>query len=848
MIDLEPTAIATAAAGVATVAALVGRLRAADADQRLKRHRSTDAGLVDLLNYAAVVEDGIVLGKDGSFTASWLYRCPDMASASDDERNVQAMHLARALAPLGSSWVISQDTVRRPAPGYMAPAESHFPDPVSRAIDEERRRHFTALGALFEGYFVISLTWLPHMLAKARVAELMFDDDAVRPDRTTRTYLVIEQFKQHVAQIESSLSNVLSLTRLRGQKLQDEFGQDYTQDDLLSWLQFCITGTHQPIRLPRNPIYLDALIGGQDFVPGTIPKIGRKFVQCVAIDGFPLESSPGILQALAELPVEYRWNNRFICLDRHQALALMEDFRKKWKQKFRSIFDQMFNTSLGGINQDAVMMEADASAAKAELESGLVSGGFFTSVVVLRDEDRTKLEAAARQIHGAIGALGFNARIEDVNTMDAFFGTLPSHAVQNLRRPLIHTANLADFIPMSSAWTGSDRTTATLYPKGAPKLMQCVTHGRAPFNFNLHVQDLGHTFIFGPTRKGKSTLLGLINAQLLRYKGMRIFVLEAGMSAYPLTKAVGGQHYVVGSDTDKLQFAPLQALDKRSDLAWAMRWIDRILLLNGIETTPKQRNAIGETLVSMRDTGSRTMSEFVGSLQDEKLREALQQYTVDGAMGHLFDAPVDGLSFSRFNTFEMGELMELGEKYAVPALLYIFRRIERSLDGKPTVIVLDEAWLMLSHPVFREWIRKWFKTLAKLNCSVIAATQNVSDASKSGIFDVILESTASKILLPNPHARDDDAAALYRRMGLNERQIENLATAIGKRDYYFMSNEGHRRMFSLDLGPLALAFVGATDKESIEAVQRLEAQHGEKWVHHWLAGRYLKLDDYLEAA
>ncbi|NML17008.1 VirB4 family type IV secretion/conjugal transfer ATPase [Azohydromonas caseinilytica] len=848
MIGFETTAIATAAAGLATVAVLVGRLRAADAELRLKRHRSKDAALVDLLNYAAEVDDGIVVGKDGSFTASWLYRCPDMASASDDERNVQSMHLARALAPLGNGWMVSQDAVRREAPGYTAPAESHFPDPVSRAIDEERRRHFTKLGTLFEGYFVISLTWLPPMLAQARFAELMFDDDAVRPDHTTRTYLLIEQYKQHIASIENSLSTVLNMTRLRGQKLQDEFDQDYTQDDLLSWLQFCITGIHQPIRLPKNPAYLDAVIGCQDFVPGTTPRIGRKYIQCVAIDGLPLESSPGILQALAELPVEYRWNNRFICLDRHQALALMEDFRKKWKQKFRSIFDQMFNTHLGGINQDAVMMEADASAAKAELESGLVSGGFYTSVVVLRHENRDTLDTAANQIKKVIEALGFNARIEEVNNMDAFFGTLPSHAVQNLRRPLIHTANLADFIPMSSSWTGSERTTSTLYPKGSPRLMQCVTHGRTPFHFNLHVQDLGHSFIFGPTRKGKSTLLGLIAAQLLRYKGMRIFLFEAGMSAYPLTKALRGQHYVVGGDADRLQFAPLQHLDKRSDLAWAMRWIDRILLLNGVDTTPKQRNAIGETLVGMRDTGSRTMSEFFNGLQDEVLREALQQYTVDGAMGHLLDAETDGLNFSRFNTFEMGELMEMGEKYAVPALLYIFRRIERSLDGKPTVIFLDEAWLMLSHPVFKEWIRKWLKTLAKLNCAVIPATQNVSDASKSGIFDVILESTATKILLPNPEARDPEATELYRRMGLNDRQIDNLANAVGKQDYYFMSNEGHRRMFSLDLGPLALSFVGATDKESIATIQRLEVQHGEQWVHHWLASRNLKLDDYLEAA
>lgn len=847
MIGVETTAIATAVAGVVTVAALVGRLRAADADLRLKKHRSKEAGLVDLLNYAAEIDDGIIVGKDGSFTASYLYRCPDQASASDDERNAQSFRLNQVLAPMSNGWVLSQDAVRREAPGYIDHAACHFPDPVSKAIDEERRRHFISLEALFEGYFVITLTWLPPMLAQAKFAELMFDDDSVKPDQTARTYLLIEQFKENLRAIENRLATVVSLTRLRGQKLQDEFGEDYIQDDLLSWLQYCVTGIHQPIRLPKNPAYLDSLIGAQDFTPGTIPKIGRKFVQCVSIDGFPLESSPGILQELAELPVEYRWNNRFIFIDRNEALSLLESYRKKWKQKFRGIFDQIFNTSFGGINQDALLMEADASAAKAEVESGLVSDGFYTSVVVLMSEDRDKLKAAAETAEAAIIRQGFNARIETFNNMEAFFGTLPSHAVQNVRRPLVNTMNLADFLPLSSIWTGSPWAPCSMYPKRAPMLMQCVTHGRTPFRFNFHVRQLGHGLILGPTRAGKSTHLGLAAAQFLRYRGMRVFIFEAGMSAYALTKAVGGKHYVVGGDADKLQFAPLQFLQTRSDLAWAMRWIDTILALNGLNTTPEQRNKIGRALVSMRDSGSKNVSEFVTQIQDEEIRAAMEQYTVNGSMGNLLDAESDGLAFDRFNTFEIAEIMEMGERYAVPAQLYLFRRIERSLDGTPAVIFLDEAWLMLQHPIFREWVRKWLKTLAKANCSVILSTQHMSDAAKSGIFDVILESTATKILLPNPEAHDPDATALYRRVGLNDRQIDNLSKATPNQDYYFMSSEG-RRFYSLDLGPLALAFVGATDKESIAAIQQLEATHGSAWVPHWLARHGLNLDDYLEAA
>jgi type IV secretion system protein TrbE len=213
-------------------------------------------------------------------------------------------------------------------------------------------------------------------------------------------------------------------------------------------------------------------------------------------------------------------------------------------------------------------------------------------------------------------------------------------------------------------------------------------------------------------------------------------------------------------------------------------------------------------------------------------------------MGHLLDADEDGLSLGEFSVFEVEELMNLGEKYALPVLLYLFRRIERSLDGQPAGIILDEAWIMLGHPVFREKIREWLKVMRKANCMVIMATQSLTDAARSGILDVIVESTASKVFLPNVYARDEDTANLYKRMGLNSRQIEILATAIPKRQYYYVSEKG-RRLFELALGPLALSFVGATDKESLAAIRTLEDKYGDAWVDAWLKQRDLDLSDYL---
>ena len=92
--------------------------------------------------------------------------------------------------------------------------------------------------------------------------------------------------------------------------------------------------------------------------------------------------------------------------------------------------------------------------------------------------------------------------------------------------------------------------------------------------------------------------------------------------------------------------------------------------------------------MSMYNTGSKTLSEFVDTIQDIQIREALMQYTRHGMMGHLLDADEDGLSLGEFSVFEIEELMNLGEKYALPVLLYLFRRIERSLPASP----LQSSW------------------------------------------------------------------------------------------------------------------------------------------------------------
>jgi type IV secretion system protein VirB4 len=693
--------------------------------------------------------------------------------------------------------------------------------------------------------YALVVTYLPPTANTQKVQNLMYDrdtsEDAVNPG--TR---ILELFRQQLAELEDALSGVVRLQRMKGKRYVDEAGLDHINEELLQYLNFAVSGDSHPINLPPCPMYLDSLLGGQELWTGVTPKIGENFIGVLSIDGFPNESTPGILAALDRLPIRYRWSTRFIFMDPEEAKTHLDAYRRKWMQKQRGFLDQILKTNRSGVDQDAVNMTLETEAARTEASSGLVTFGYFTGTVVFLSEKRAQLDESARITRRAIQNLGFGCRIETVNTVEAWLGSIAGHGVHNVRRPLISTRVLADFIPSASVWPGAETCPCPFYPPNSPPLLHAATEGATPFRLNLHVGDLGHTLIFGPTGAGKSTLLGLMVAQFRRYKGATVFAFDKGNSLLALTKACGGQHYELASDVARGGgFMPLANIDSDNDQGWAEEWVETCAALQmGVgKVTPAHRNAIHLAMKLLRDSSRehRTITDFVTNLQNVELREALQYYTVSGSAGELVDCKAENLNFGDFQTFEMEELMGRGDKVVIPVLLYLFRRIEKSLVGAPTLLSIDEAWIMLEHAVFKPKIREWLKVMRKANCAIVLATQSLADAARSGIFDVLLESCPTKILLPNEEATKGDAVTegprrFYEQIGLNPRQIELLATATKKRHYYYLSTEG-RRLFDLNLGPVALAFVGASGKEDLAAIRELEGLHGAAWPQRWLEKR-----------
>jgi type IV secretion system protein VirB4 len=197
--------------------------------------------------------------------------------------------------------------------------------------------------------------------------------------------------------------------------------------------------------------------------------------------------------------------------------------------------------------------------------------------------------------------------------------------------------------------------------------------------------------------------------------------------------------------------------------------------------------------------------------------------------------------------------MQLDPKAQIPVLLYLFHRIEKRLDGRPTLITLDEAWAYLQHPVFAAKLKDWLKTIRRKNGVCFLLTQQMSDIAHSDIADVVIEQCPTKILLPNAEANTTGSAThpgpreFYERLGLNTREIEILQTAVRKRDYYVISPLG-RRLIDLGLGPVALSFVGINGQEERGLLEKLIHKRPDTWREEWLRLRGLpSWADYLQS-
>lgn len=790
----------------------------------MREFRTKIEGLNDLINYAAFIDEGVCLLKDGSLLSAFSYRGQDLDSASIPTLEFLSAHVNQALCQLGDGWMLHVDMLRFSSCEYPDIAACSFTDATSQLIDEERKAQYIKEDAHFESRYIVTLTYQTPTEAESRLQNWLIQG---KEQLTSSDNKTLRYFLDTIEKLENALSNHLQVSRMDSQQL-------------LTYLHTCMTGLSHSLVVPKIPVYLDTVLASQDFVGGLQPKVGGKFIKVISMTGLPLESEPGLLNLFEQLPLSFRWSNRFIFLEPDSAHKELSIYRRNWFQKrhgMMGLLREVFNSSSGAgfQNKDALEMTDDADQAISEADSALVRFGYYTSVVVLLDEDIQRLNDATKYILKQLSLRGFTGRIETLNAIEAYLGSLPGHGYENVRKPLIHTLNLTDLLPLTSVWAGLETNPCRYYPENSPPLLHAKTTGNTPFRLNLHVNDVAHTLIKGVTGAGKSTLVLTLIAQFFRYPEAQVFLFDKGYSSYPLCKAMGGVFYDIGGEKDDLTFYPLQNIHEITELDWACTWIEALLECQRSVITPSIRKEIRESLIRLQQqpTNKRTLTDFQSTVQHPDIKQALQYYTLGGVLGHILDGDYDALRDGRFQVFEMQHLLQQGDAYLKPILLYLFHQIDKRLkEGNPALIVIEEGHSFLNGQ-FGQQLESWLLEKRKQNTGIIFIDQSLSKVMQSPYTHTLIDSCQTKLFLPDKDADSELNAPLYHAAGLNDREIDIIKHAQPKQHYFYTSSLG-KRLIDLGLGKVALSFVGVDSANDRNFIDQLEKEHGEKWVYHWL--------------
>jgi type IV secretion system protein VirB4 len=791
--------------------------------EQLKTWNGKSVGLLSRhLPWQYIMEscEGVVVQKDGILQKTYAFRGPDLAASAGIYVNDLSRRLSDSIKRLGSGWAVQfevQRFVTREYPG------AEFDNMAAYLVDKERETAFRKYGKHFESSYYLTFIYKPPREITRKALSLFYTETGYESTMKENA----AYFLQQVEEITGIMQAYLMIAPL-------------DNEQTLAYLHSSVSRNRQYIEFPKDPVFLDRILPDQALEVSLTMKLGEEYIPIIGVMDFPRETYPAIFDKLNKARIEYRWVSRYICLDKEEGIKQSEKAQKThrdnkvgWLQSFLAAASK---EPAKQINGGAIVKEEDAAAAQIELDMDEVSLGLYSSNVMVWDRDLKQAKEKAAEVKKIIQGVGFTCKEETFNGFEAWKSMMPGNERSNCRALPLVSSNFSDVVPLSSVWAGMMNNAFAGEISGCdlPHLI-CSTQEGTPFFLNLNPWDAGHTTIWGPTGAGKSTLMDLLELQFLKYPKSQVVVLDKGRSARQPCMAAGGKYYEPG--TAGVTFQPLGELESERDRTWGMEFIETLLELQHVTVTPVLSAAITEgiTLMGKIAKEKRTLTTFcqtVNYLDLETrrpvIKESLRPYCLGGKYGAIFDAEETGIELStRFLVLEMEYLMNMGEAAVAAALSYIFHFIEKRFTGELAMLVLDEAWLFLRHPLFQEKIEEWLKTLRKKRVFVVFATQDVSDAVKSPLCTTLIQQCLTKIFLADPSADSPAMTEVYRKFGLSGAEINAISRSRMQRDYLYTSPLGSR-LFQLDLGEVTLGLIGAPDHGMLDG---LEERYGKEAGH-----------------
>jgi type IV secretion system protein VirB4 len=705
----------------------------------------------DRLPYLRLIDESTLLLRDGSVMTA--IQVPGLLFETEDSEALNAHAATREVvlrSTLDARFVLYHHVIRR---RVSVDLEAEFPDPISRHIDARWRERLGS-GQLFVNDQFITLIRRPAR-GKAGLVERM--GKKFRRKGGER----LEPDPKDLRSLRAASQGLVAALQAYGATpLGDYVGpQGNTNSEMLELLSALYNGEMRPVRKPADDVDIGHMLPYRrvSFGLDAIEMRGSgspDFAAVLGMKDYPEATSPGLLDSLLRLPFE---------------MVVSESYAPTERQTARERMDLAIRR-LKSADEEAAAERADMMAARDALGNGAVGFGDHHLTVMVKERHLGRLDDAMAACAAALADTGAIAVREDTNLEPAFWGQFPGNEAYLVRRALISSANMASFGSLHGFALGQAQGN---HWGEAVTLLE--TTSATPFFFNFHHGDLGNFSVIGPSGSGKTVVMNFLAAQAQKFSP-RTILFDKDRGAELFVRGIGGRYDSIRSG-EPTGFNPLALPDTPGNKAFLRDWLGVLLKAEGPEEEQTIAGAVDAAYAN--DASLRRLRHFKELLsgsrrpQSGDLADRLGAWIGEGENAWMFDNAEDKLDLSaRVLGFDMTALLE-NPKLRTPTMMYLFHRIEERLDGKPTMILIDEGWKALDDEIFAARIRDWLKTLRKRNALVGFATQSARDALESRISTALVEQTATMVFMPNSRARPEDYCDGF---GLTEHELALIRT------------------------------------------------------------------------
>lgn len=776
---------------------------------RVRDYEKKARPLSDLLPWVCLVAPSIAILKDGSLMMCMAYDGCDMEGKEDEEINNLADLIERSVIDLDSRISILS-TIRRSR--TLEYPDGRFKSAISEHIDVEWRKHIESKHLLTNQYWM-SITYSPpegmerlvskiwhSITANAKEEGISLLDAIKTPfSQHKNVTFILSQIERHIKDFQDIVENFSGyLTDLRLRVLQEGELRGFLRS-LCSPASF---EAEQTIPLHGYPGYLDSWLSSDelkvDYINGRYYLIfkGREIKYCVAcsVKGWPNPNKPGMLDGLLEMPCELTLSQLFRMTDRHEAesfIKSIERFNNNLKFPVGNLlFSAVSNQKPKKENETRKRDAADAREALMDAANSNRRHGYHNYTILVYGNSPEECDENAKRVINTVQRDGYIAVREHMHLLSAWAGTLPGNVNQPLRMFFVTNENMANIFPVRTFTQGEKINKYYTEQRGKlyPALTVFPTEFNTPYYFNCHHGDLGHVLVMGPSRSGKSVLVNFLIAQFRRYEEGNVFILDKDYSCRIPTVLQDGVHIDPLSEDRPVKLNPCKMLGNPEHVAWFKDWVEILITYrDGAILSADDSKTLWDVIQNLRSLNpDKWRLKALHSMLPKHLQIKLEPW-IEGGQYPLFDNDEDSFSFGGFTCIENGALLNsLNKTLPIAFAEYAFKRLEMMLDGTPTLIYVEEFWFLMANEFYCGRFRDWLKTLGKRNAFMLMSTQSLDDIEKSSIFSTIVDNVPTRVFLPNSQAyvhRD-----MYRdKFGLNDKQIDRIARATPKRQYYIVS-------------------------------------------------------------